>query len=118
ASDQGRHEEALQLSRESEELGGADDVITQVYWRTARARALSRLGHVDEGEALARGAVARARATDNIDVIAHTLDALAETVRAAGRDVEAREAQAEALSLYERKGNVVMAGRARELLAG
>jgi len=29
---------------------------------------------------------------------------------------EAGDAQTEALSLYERKGNVVMAGRARELL--
>src|SRR5262245_12818682 len=31
-SDQGRHEEALELSRESEQLGGPEDVMTQVYW--------------------------------------------------------------------------------------
>ena len=92
--------------------------MTQVYWRSARGRALARLGQVDESEALAREAVARARATDNIDIIAHTLDALAETLRAAGRGGEARKAQTEALLLYERKGNVVMAGRVRELLAG
>jgi class 3 adenylate cyclase/tetratricopeptide (TPR) repeat protein len=115
-SDQGRHEEALRLSHEAEEVGGAGDVTTQVLSRSARAMALARLGRVDEAEPLARDAVARARMTDKINEIAHTLDALAETLRLAGRPDEARDAQTEALSLYERKGNVVMARRARELL--
>jgi tetratricopeptide (TPR) repeat protein len=115
--EQGRYEEAVELSGESEELGAADDVMTQVYWRAARAKAFARLGRVDAGERLAREAVDRARATDDLNELAHVVGALAEVLDAAGRTEEAHEAWAEALELYERKGNVVMAGRTRDALA-
>jgi tetratricopeptide (TPR) repeat protein len=114
--EQGRYEEALQLSEEAEKAGASDDVMTQVLWRVARAKALARLGQLEEGEPLAREAVSRARATDRIDELAQTLGALAETLRLGGCEDEAREALAEALELYERKGNVVMARRTREAL--
>src|SRR5206468_2304300 len=41
---------------------------------------------------------------------------LAEVLRLAGRTQEAADAARSALSLYEQKGNVVMAGRARAVL--
>jgi class 3 adenylate cyclase/tetratricopeptide (TPR) repeat protein len=118
AADLGRNEEAIRLSEESEALGAEDDVMTQVLWRSARARALARLGRQDEAERLAREALARARRTEDINQTADVLCALAETLRVSGRDDEARAALSEALELYERKGNVVMAARTRELLAG
>ena len=115
--EQGRYDEALQLSEEAEEAGVADDVMTQVLWRVARSKALARLGEPEEGERLAREAVARARKTDDLNETAVAFSALGETLRVAGREDEAREALAEALELYERKGNVVMVRRTQEALA-
>jgi tetratricopeptide (TPR) repeat protein len=114
--EQGRYEEAVRLSEEAEEAGAPDDVMTQVLWRVARAKALARLGEFEEGERLAREAVSLARGTDSLNETAQTLGALAETLRLAGREGEARDALGEALGLYERKGNVVMARRTREAL--
>ena len=114
--EQGRYEEAIQLSEEAEGAATADDAIAQVVWRSARGKALARLGHLEAGEALARDALCRIRRTDDINEVAHTLRAVAGILQLAGREDEAREALAEAIELYERKGNVVMAGRARAAL--
>jgi len=95
----GRNDEALALSRESEENSSDDDVVAQVVWRGARARAL--------GEAaLARDAVERALATDFLDLRAGALLDLA--VVSGDADAAAR-----AVEEYLRKGNTVGAQRAR-----
>ena len=114
--EQGRYEEAIQLSEEAEEALTADDVITQALWRAARGKALARLGRLEAAEALARDALRWIRRTDDINETAHTLHALGAILRLAGREDEAHEALAEAIELYERKGNVVMAGRTRAAL--
>jgi tetratricopeptide (TPR) repeat protein len=111
---QGRTEEALRLTEEAREMGSAGDVMTEVLWRVARAKTLARLDRVTEAEGLAREAVARIRATDDLNATAGAIAALADILRAAGRTEESVEARLEAIRLYERKGNVVMAQRMRE----
>jgi alkanesulfonate monooxygenase SsuD/methylene tetrahydromethanopterin reductase-like flavin-dependent oxidoreductase (luciferase family) len=72
---------------------------------------------VDEAEALAREAVELARSTDFLNAQGDTLVDLAEILSLAGRPAEAAAALDEAVALYERKGNVVSASRARSALA-
>ncbi len=54
----GRNDEALELTRESEELAGEDDITAQVPWRRARAKVLARRGASEEAERIARQSVA------------------------------------------------------------
>ena len=97
---QGRDDEALPLTEESERLGG-DDLQTAIAWRTVRARILARRGNVEAAIALARSAVALAEPTDALVDHAEARRALADVLAAAGR---ADDAAAES-------------GRADELLA-
>jgi acyl dehydratase len=60
--------------------------------------------------------VTLAEATDDINVHGDALRALAEVLRLAERPGEAAPVIQEALNLYEQKGNVVSAGKARALL--
>jgi hypothetical protein len=60
--------------------------------------------------------VAIAGRTDFLDMHGDALMALAEVLRQAGRDEEARSAAQEAIQLYERRGNVVSVARAGALL--
>jgi tetratricopeptide (TPR) repeat protein len=99
----GRNDEAIAFTRESEQNSSEADVVTQVVWRGARARAL---GGTPEAEALVRDAVERALTTDFIDLRAGALLDLA----AVSGDAEAAARAAEE---YVLKGNVVGAERAR-----
>jgi class 3 adenylate cyclase/predicted ATPase len=103
----GRPDEALALTQESEANTTADDVVTQVVWRGARARALA---DRTEAVALAQDAVQRAMATDFLDLRGNALLDLA----AVSGDAEAA---ARAVEEFERKGNVVGAERARAYVA-
>jgi tetratricopeptide (TPR) repeat protein len=113
----GEYEEAKQLAREAEDTGGADDVATEVGWRTARAMLLARDGQNAEAEALARRAVEQATATEYIRSIAESYLALAEVLRLAKRPDEAADAISEALRLYEAKGFALSKKAARARLA-
>jgi hypothetical protein len=86
------------------------DVVPQVLWRRAAARTTARLGDPAGAELLAREAVERASTTDFLDLRAGTQLVLAESLRDAGRAIEAMEGFEEARSLYERKGNVAARG--------
>jgi tetratricopeptide (TPR) repeat protein len=111
-SAQGRDEEALALT----ELGGPppdDDVSAQVHLKTARANVLAAVGRVEEAERLGREAVELARTTDFLVMSGDALAALATVLQAAGRPAESVPLLQEALALYERKGNLVSAGRLR-----
>jgi len=81
------------------------------------AMVLADRGDLEGVEALAREAVEIARTTDAIDQLAEAIGDLAQVVAAAGRRAEAAGLLREAVGLFERKGNVVSAGRARERLA-
>ena len=103
----GRNDEVIELTRESEMNSSDDDVVTQVVWRGARARAF--LGSDSaKAEALARDGVERALATDFLDLRAGAYLDLAA--------VADPRAAASAVTEYERKGNVVGAQRARALV--
>ena len=103
----GLYEEAEEISKVSEEQAAAVDVVTQVLWRTARARAVA--GRDPRAaEALAREALAAAQTTDYPDLEARSLMAVAEVV---GPGDEASGLLEDARRLYEQKGNVAALAR-------
>jgi class 3 adenylate cyclase/predicted ATPase len=112
----GRFEEAEQFADISARLGSRDDVYSQVVWRGALARLLSGRGELIRAEELARDAVARGARTDFLNLRGESLLDLAEVLRAARREVDARAATSEALGLFEAKGCSVLAARARAFL--
>jgi tetratricopeptide (TPR) repeat protein len=114
---QGKIDEAERYSEISEELGASDDRLNEAAWRALRAKVFSVRGEFDRAEALAREAVEIAAETDYFELAAGTWLDLAEILLAAG-NVEAHTAAREALTLYERKGNLVGASRAKALLKG
>jgi class 3 adenylate cyclase/tetratricopeptide (TPR) repeat protein len=90
-------EEALRYSRLSEKLAADEDIVTQVMWRVARARATG-------DDDLARQAVRLAEPTDYPDLKARAYLALAQV--AADSSYRQR-----AVAEYERKGNVAAIAR-------
>jgi class 3 adenylate cyclase len=112
---QERYEEASRYT----EITGAqlgDQMMDQILWRTARARALAGLGRLDEAARVAREAVALAGTTDALNLHGDALMALAEVLRILGRSDQATEAAQQALDCYARKGNVVSTQQAESLL--
>jgi tetratricopeptide (TPR) repeat protein len=112
---QGRVDEAEGLSEVSEELGASDDLYNEAVWRRLRARVFGARGDLEPAEALARQAVELAADVGFLDDAALSWLDLAEILRAAGKE-GARAAAAEALALFERKGNLVGVGWARASL--
>jgi hypothetical protein len=82
--------------------------------RQVRGKVLARRGELEEGERLAREAVALGEETDMLNAHADALVDLAEVLALAGQDAQAELDKA--LGLYERKGNLVMAERTRSRL--
>ncbi len=114
---QGRDEEAERFAEMSAELTADDDVITHAMSRGVRASVLARRGGLAEAERLARQAVALAERTDFLNHRAEAHSVLAEVLARSGRPEQAKVARAEALDLYELKGNRVAAARVRGDLA-
>jgi predicted ATPase len=110
---QGRDDEAEELTVESEEASSADDVWAQVAWRCTRAKILARRGDVEDAERLVREAVELITPTDALTMHAHALISLAQVLAARDKLEEATDHAAEAVRLYEAKGNVVAAEKAR-----
>ena len=112
---QGRLDEAEEFTESCESIAGSDDIVTQVVWRTARAKVYARWDRFAEAEKLAREAVRLAEATDFPELGAGAAMALAEVLFVSGRSDEAQLFARRAQGIHERKGNVV-AGRAAESL--
>ena len=108
---QERDDEAERLTEVSEELAAADDLVTQIMWRSVRAKILARRGEVEKAVELGHEGVQLADSTDFPELKAQTALDLAEVLDAAGKADEALELAARARETYERKGNVVAAGR-------
>jgi tetratricopeptide (TPR) repeat protein len=105
-SQDGKHEEADEAATFSEDAP-ASDIVTQVLWRTARARALA--DHQSaEAEELARHAAALARETDYPDLKARAFTCLAQVI---GAGDEQSSLLTEARGAWERKGNVAAVAR-------
>src|SRR5262249_32694077 len=90
---------------------------TQMLWRRARARVRAHRGELIEAERLIREALALLEQTDMLNEQADARMDLAEVLGLARKTDEAGAAPAQALGLYERKGNLVTAERARAALA-
>ncbi len=113
---QGRDDEALEVAAVSGEMAVRDDLYSQVERRGPLALVLARRGRLEEAERLAAEAVELAADTDMLAMRAGALLDLARVLRLAGRAAEARPLAGQALELAERKGHVVAAGQARDLL--
>ncbi len=113
----GRLEEADDWARTAEALSTGDDITSQVLWRQVRARLLAHGGDAAEAERLALEAVSLAEETDMLNWHANALADLGEVYLLLGRAEEARDRLERALELYEQKGNLVAAEKARNTLA-
>ena len=110
-------DEALEQAEVCRTTAASDDIVSQALWRSVRGRVLARRGDVEAALDLARDAVRVLEETDAIDLQGLMLLDAHETLRLAGRLEEAQASAREALALFERKGNVVAAERARRLLS-
>jgi tetratricopeptide (TPR) repeat protein len=113
---QDRLEEAERLCDVSRDAAAGDDLSAQVLWRVVRAKILARQDRHEEAEALAREAVELVAKTDYLTYHGDALLDLAEVLQLGGRPDDAEEAVRGALDLYEEKGNLVSAERARSRL--
>ena len=108
----GRDDEAWHWTTVADEAGSADDVITQVLIRQARALILARRG--DPGaEALAREALALTDTTDMLSARADARIALGTVLSEVGRGDEAAGLYDEAEALFAEKGNLSGIARVR-----
>ena len=108
---QERFEEAVAATETSERTAWPDDLHAQVGWRAVRAQACAGRGEPERGEELARSAIALLRDADDLDLRGDALVALGSTLSGAERQA----AFDAAVALYEAKGNVASAARARRL---
>jgi tetratricopeptide (TPR) repeat protein len=117
-ADQGKDVEAETWAARSKELATPDDLPSQIGWRLVVARVLARRGEREDAEALAREALAMAETTDDrIDTGGALVD-LAEVLHAGGEAPgEVRSCIERAVELFENKGAVAPAERARAWLA-
>jgi tetratricopeptide (TPR) repeat protein len=112
--DQGRYDDAFALLGAIDERPAPTDREWQIKRTGIPACLIARRGGLDEAERLAREGVALAADSEYVGLHADVLLDLAEVLRLAGRSDEADAATAEAVTLYERKGNVAGAARALE----
>ena len=112
---QGRLEEARSFAVVCREAAAPHDVAAQYQWHSIQAKLATDDGHLDEAELLAREAVRLVRTTDQPDVQGEALVTLAFVLQAAGKP-EAVTALGEAIALFDQKGNIVSAERARATL--
>ena len=113
---QDRPEEATYFCRVSREAAADEDLSAQVVGRGANAKILARQGRGNEAEALAREAVELAASTDFLTHHGGAFLDLAEVLQLNGQPPEAEAALRAGLELYERKGDLVSAERARTRL--
>ena len=111
--DQGRDDEALEVTRLAEKSAAPNDIDAQVLWRCIRAPILARAGALQEAEALVRAAVDMATPIEVPDLLALSWSALATVLLLRGQKHEARQALDEALRIYDAKGNRMAAQRLR-----
>lgn len=111
--EQGRYAEAEELTHLSERTSHLNDVFAHITWRAVRAKTLARRGEMGKSLALARDAIEFASVSDFLNTHADALLDLADVLELAHRPDEAVPAVENAIALYERKGNVVSAQRAR-----
>jgi tetratricopeptide (TPR) repeat protein len=115
----GRDEEAWELTERwrPDRMTVPEDVDAQAGWRRVRAKALARRGELAEADRLAREAVAMLAASDYLDAHASAVADLGEVLHLAGKLQESAAVSAEAIRMYEEKGNIAVASARRAALA-
>jgi len=111
----GRLDEAEEWTRHAE-LGAEDDLLTQVTWRQANALITAARGNLEEATRLAREAVEISLPTEMLNEQGDSYAALGQVLELARDIAGAAGAYERALDCYDRKGNVVGAGRMRKRL--
>jgi class 3 adenylate cyclase/tetratricopeptide (TPR) repeat protein len=112
---QDRDEEASAFADVAEAAAAEDDLHAHMVCRAVRAQLLARRGELADADRLSREAVALAERTDWVVEHGDVLIARAAVLRAAGAADVALVTVRRALDLYQTKGNVVSAERARQL---
>ena len=102
--EQGRSDEAFELSLVGERFAVEEDIVAQVIWRLVRARALVARGTLEEADRLAAQAVELAAGTDWLVGRGDAAWTVGVVQFAAGHDAAGYQSWFDALSLYERKG--------------
>ena len=110
---QGRGDEAAPSIEIAARWSLADDTDAQMNVLRARANLVAHQGDLKGAERLAREATELAAQTDSLNAHANALTDLAAVLELAREREQAAAAVHEAVALYERKGNLVMAERAR-----
>jgi DNA-binding SARP family transcriptional activator/tetratricopeptide (TPR) repeat protein len=111
------HEEAFaEVVAAIDEVPAPADQEWHIKRGTARGLLSATQGHFEQAEDQAREAVAIAGRTDLLSFHADAVLDLAEVLRLAGQEEAAAAEAGKALALYERKGDVVSAERARAKL--
>ncbi len=105
AQGQARYDEATHLIAISREAAAGEDLGAEALGQGLSARILADRGRHSEAVVLARSAAALTAQTDLLSERADILLDLAHVLAAAGRVPDARAAAAQALDLYQRKGN-------------
>jgi hypothetical protein len=109
---QGRSNEADGFATKSREYAPAEGAAAQAVWRAAKAQVVASRGDHLEAERLAREAAGLVT-VETPNLRADLLVDLAEVLLRAHQSAKAESVIAEAIRLYERKGNLVSAARAR-----
>ena len=109
-----RLDDAERETRLAETLAAPDDRVSQALWRQVRAKLYARAGGLADAERLAREAVALLCETDMVDYHARAVADLAYVLGIVDLPEEASDELAGAIALFDAKGNVVRADRARE----
>ncbi len=114
---QGRGAEAEAYARLAETEAAEDDVVSQAWASSARAKTLAARGELGAAERLGRAAVHRLEDTDWRNDQADALTDLGDVMLAGGDRSEAAACFERALALYGAKENLIGVGRARQRLA-
>jgi len=114
---QERWAEADRRAKEAQACSSRGDVLTEWMWRSVAGRLAARAGRLEEGAELVHGALACLADTDVLDQQARCRLDLADVLCMARRGGEARACVAEAIRLFELKGNDIDAKRAAAWLA-
>jgi tetratricopeptide (TPR) repeat protein len=101
-----RYDEAIRLIAISREATADEDLSAQAVNQGLHSRILADRGRCREAEALARSAASLAAQTDLLSERADILLDLAHVLAALGQVTEAHATAAEAVDLYQRKGNL------------
>ncbi|HZD79114.1 MAG TPA: tetratricopeptide repeat protein [Actinomycetota bacterium] len=115
-ADMGRFEEAESQAARAWSMSADSDVMDQILLRRARAKILAARGDLESAVRTGREAVELTHGIQDTDLQAGVWMDLGPIFNEAGRQAEAIDLATQAVEMWERKGNLVRAARAREVL--